>query len=669
MRRIVPALLSLVVCVSLTAQQRGVFVEDIDKTVNACTNFFDYANGAWRKANPIPNNMTRWSRRWETGERNKNQLQAILEDLSKTRGQYAKGSIEQQITDFYGACMDTAAINAAGVKPIAPLLAEIDAMKSRAAIQPMIGKLHDLSVNIPFGVGGSPDNHNPSEVIARVYASGLGMPNRDYYVNTDARMVEARQKYLEHIARMFELAGSPKADAEAAARTVFAFESRLATAHFTNVERRNPKLSDNKVTPAALQAMTPSFSWATYFKRNRVALETLNVDQPKFMAALEEELKSAPLSTWKLYLKWHVINDAASHLSDPFVEEQFAFRGRYLGGAKEMKPRATRCVETTDQLLGEPLGQKYVELHFPPAAKARMEDMVRNLLAAMGDTIRGLDWMSDTTKTQALEKLSTFKPKIGYPDHWRDHSSIAVSGSSHFRNLMNATRFHIADDRAQIGKPIDRSRWGMTPPTSNAYYNPLMNEIVFPAGILQPPAFDVNASDAVNYGAIGVVIGHEISHGFDDQGSQYDALGRLRNWWTADDLARFKERSQCVVDQFEGYFIEPGVHHNGKLVLGESIGDLAGAKIAYLGLQKAQAKTPGQTIDGFTPDQQFFIAWGQFRGDEIRQESQRLMVQNGPHPTGKYRVIGPLSNMPEFAKAFGCAPDSEMVRKTQCVVW
>ncbi|HYR27309.1 MAG TPA: M13 family metallopeptidase [Thermoanaerobaculia bacterium] len=662
------ALLALLTAVSTTGQQRGVFLEDIDKNANACTSFFDYANGAWRSANPIPDNMVRWSRRWEAGEKNKNQLQVILEDLSK-RTDYSKGSIEQQITDFYRSCMDVEAINEAGIKPIEPLLAEIDAIRSRAGIPPMLQKLHGLGVNAPFGVTGSPDNHNPNEVIAYIYAGGLGMPNRDYYVSTEKRMVDTRAQYLEHLAKMFALAGYDADAAQKAAASVFAFESRLATAHFTNVERRNPKLSDNKRKPAELQKMTPHFNWASYFKKSNITLAELNVAQPKFMAAVEEELATTPLPAWKTYLKWKVINNAADHLSDPFVEQNFAFYGKYLGGAKEMKPRATRCVETTDGLLGDPLGQKYVERHFPPAAKARMEDMVKNLLAAMGDTIQGLDWMGPETKKQALEKLSTFRPKIGYPDVWQDFSSIKVSPSAYFPNLVAATKFGIAVVRSQIGKPVDRKRWGMTPPTSNAYYSPLGNEIVFPAGILPPPAFDVNASDAVNYGAIGVVIGHEISHGFDDQGSQYDAQGRLRNWWTDEDLARFKERSNCVVEQFEGYFVEPGIHHNGKLVLGESIGDLAGAKIAYLGLQKAQAKTPGQTIDGFTPDQQFFIAWGQFRGDELRPETQRLMVQNGPHPTGKYRVIGPLSNMPEFAKAFGCAPNSEMVRATRCEVW
>ncbi len=336
-----------------------------------------------------------------------------------------------------------------------------------------------------------------------------------------------------------------------------------------------------------------------------------------------------------------------------------------------MKPRWKRCVEADDRLLGEALGRRYVERYFPPEAKARMQELVKNLLSAMGDTIRALDWMGPETKQRALEKLATFNPKVGYPGKWKDYGTVAISPSSHWENVVAGLQFGTADDRAQIGKPVDRGRWGMTPPTSNAYYNPLLNEIVFPAGILQPPAFDVHAADAVNYGAIGVVIGHEISHGFDDQGAKYDATGKLNNWWTADDLKRFRERTQCVADQFEGYFIEPGIHHNGKLVLGESIGDLAGAKIAWLAFQKAQQSRPAQTIDGYTPQQQFLIAWGQFRGDETRPETQRLMVQGDPHPVAKYRVIGPLSNLPEFAKTFGCAADAAMVRPAakRCEVW
>jgi endothelin-converting enzyme/putative endopeptidase len=402
----------------------------------------------------------------------------------------------------------------------------------------------------------------------------------------------------------------------------------------------------------------------------------LNVQEPKFLEEFDRQLDKDPLISWKTYLKWHLLRSAAMSLSQPFVDESFDFDQRYLAGAKELKPRWKRCVESTDRLLGEALGKKYVEKYFPPAAKARMQEMVANLRLAMKETIEGLAWMSPETKTKALEKLSTFNPKIGYPDKWLDYSHVPIRRDSFWADVVAGRKFNVDDDRSTIGKPTDRGRWGMTPPTSDAYYNPLLNEIVFPAGILQPPAFSMDNVDAVNYGAIGVVIGHEISHGFDDQGAQYDSLGRLNNWWTADDLKQFQQRGQCIVDQFESYFIEPGIHHNGKLVEGESIGDSAGAKLAFLAFKISQrSKTPGKppapVLDGFTPEQQFFIAWGQFRGDQIRPETQRLMVQGDPHPIAKYRVIGPISNMPVFQEAFKCKPDAPMVRPAEkrCEVW
>ncbi|HKO58528.1 MAG TPA: M13 family metallopeptidase [Thermoanaerobaculia bacterium] len=653
-----------------TPAERGVYVEDIDKKVDACTNFFDYANGAWRQANPIPPSMQRWSRRWAAGEQSKEQLRALLDDVSK-RHDWPKGSIDQQISDFYGACMDQARIDALGAKPIRPLLNDIGAIRSNAALQTMIARLHELQISAPFGVTSRPDNHNPGMVIADVFASGLGLPERDYYLKPEKRFAEAREKYVQHVAKMFELTGWTPAAAKKGAKVVFDFETRLAEAQLGRVALRDPAQTDHKHTVAALQKMTPHFDWNRYLDEAGIPKDELNIDQPDFMGAVEKELRATPLSTWRTYLAWNVINNAAPYLSSPIAEQDFAFYGKYLGGSKEMKPRWKRCVEADDQLLGEALGQRYVERYFPPEAKARMQEMVKNLLSAMGDTIRTLDWMSPETKAKALEKLATFNPKVGYPDTWKDYSSVPITPESHMQNVMAGLKFATKDNLTQIGKPVDRGRWGMTPPTSNAYYNPLLNEIVFPAGILTPPAFDVHAADAVNYGSIGVVIGHEISHGFDDQGAQFDAQGRLHNWWTAEDLARFKDRTKCVADQFEGYFIEPGIHHNGKLVLGESIGDLAGAKIAWLAFQKARQAKPAPTIDGFTPEQQFFIAWGQFRGDETRQETQRLMVQGDPHPVAKYRVIGPISNLPEFAATFGCAAGSEMVRPaaTRCAVW
>jgi len=435
---------------------------------------------------------------------------------------------------------------------------------------------------------------------------------------------------------------------------------------------RDPKNTDHKTTYADLKKLTPSFGWDSYFNAEKISRADLNVAEPKFMQEVDRQLRQTSLADWKTYLKWQFLHNSANVLSDPFVNENFAFYGKYLAGQQEIKPRWKRCAESTDQLLGEALGKKYVEKYFPPEAKARAQEMVKNILAAMHDTIEGLDWMGPETKKKALEKLATFNPKIGYPDKWKDYSSIKISRDSYWNNNLAASRWNVIDDNwALIGRPTDRGRWGMTPPTSNAYYNPLMNEIVFPAGILQPPAFDVKAVDAVNYGSIGVVIGHEISHGFDDQGAQFDAQGRLNNWWTPDDMKRFQEKTSCVVRQFDSYYIEPNIHHNGKLVLGESIGDLAGAKIAYLAFKKAQQQHPAPTLEGFTPDQQFFIAWGQWRGDAIRPETQRLMVQGDPHPIAKYRVIGPLSNMPEFAAAFSCKPGSAMVRPPadRCEVW
>jgi putative endopeptidase len=664
------ALLSLLLTFAAVAQERGVFLEDIDRNANACTNFFDYANGAWRAANPVPPSQTRWSRRWASGELSKEQLKTILEEVSQ-RSDWPKGSVDQLIADYYGSCMDEKRINSLGIEPIRPVLADIDRLRSRAALQPTIAKLHELSLFVPFSVTSAIDRHNPKRVIARVGAGGLGLPDRDYYLKPDARFAEAREKYRAHVTKMFELAGSSKAAARQAATDVIDMETRLARMHLDRIARRDPHATDHLHAVRTLQTMTPSFKWSRYLDDAGIRVEEINVDQPLFMTAVETELKATPLSTWRTYLKWHVLRSAAQHLSDDVASESFAFYGQYLGGAKEMKPRWKRCVESTDESLGEALGQRYVERYFPAEAKARMQEMVKNILTAMGDTIRELDWMTPQTKQQALAKLATFNPKLGYPDRWKDYSSISISRDSYLSNVLGGLRFQRREDRGRIGKPVDRGLWGMTPPTSNAYYNATLNEIVFPAGILQSPMFDVNATDAVNYGSIGVVIGHEISHGFDDQGSKFDAEGRLRNWWSEADLKQFKERAKCVSDQFDNYFIEPGLAHRGGLVLGESIGDLAGAKIAYRALQIAQKTKPGKTIDGFTPEQQFFIAWGQARGDETVMTQQRLMVQNDPHPVAKYRVIGPLSNMPEFAQAFGCKADAEMVRppEKRCEVW
>ena len=654
-----------------TSPQKGVEVGDMRRDVDPCGDFFEYANGAWRAANPIPASMVRWSRRWAAGEIAKDQLHVIL-DEAKERRDWPKASVEQLIGDHYASCMDEAHIEELGLRPLHPFLDEVRSIRTPAEVQRQIQRLHEVAIPVPFGVRSSPDNHEPTQVIANVYASGLGLPDRDYYLKAEPRFAEARAKYRAHVAKMFVLLGRSASEGEAAAQVVLEMETKLAQASLDNVASRDPASTDHKMTVASLQKLTPHLDWTGYFAATGLSRADLNVQEPKFLAEVDRQLEATPVAQWKTYLEWHLVRSAASALSSPFVNESFLFNEQYLGGAQEMKPRWKRCVESTDGLLGEALGRKYTDKHFPAAAKARMQLLVKNLLAAMGDTIQGLDWMGPETKKKALLKLSTFNPKIGYPDTWKDYSSVAIGRDAYWSNLVAGRQFAVGDDRRQIGKPVDRGRWGMTPPTSNAYYNALLNEIVFPAGILQAPAFGMDAIDAVNYGAIGVVIGHEISHGFDDQGAQYDEQGRLSNWWTPDDLRKFQARGQCVVDQFEGYFVEPGIHHNGKLVLGESIGDLAGARIAYLAFRKALAAAPpAPAPSGFTPDQQFFIAWGQFRGDAIRPETERLMVQSDEHPIGKYRVIGPLSNLPEFAAAFTCKAGSPMVRPAEkrCQVW
>ncbi len=668
------ALLSVPLSIPSFAQNEnphGIQVGDMDRTADPCNDFPQYANGAWHKQNPIPGYMDRWSRRWQAGENAKDQLKTILDEVS-SRTDWPKSSADQLVGDYYGSCMDEKKVDELGFTPAMPLLKEIDAIDSQSALQSMIFKLHELNLFVPFSTVAAPDNHNPTLTIADIGAAGLGLPDRDYYLKPEPRFQEAREKYLVHVSNMLKLIGYDDAGAKAAAQVIFSFEKKLAENSLDNVALRDPANTDHKTSFSDLKKLDPAFDWDRYFSAAGLAHADLNVDQPKFMEEFDRQLRETSLSDWKTYLKWHLVHGQADFLSKPFVDENFAFYGAYLTGAKEMKPRWKRCAESTDQLLGEALGQKYVEKYFPPEAKARAKEMVTNILAAMHDTIDGLQWMGPETKQKALAKLATFNVKIGYPDSWKDYSSIPINRDSLWANEVAAVKWNVVQDTwALAGKPTDRGRWDMTPPTSNAYYNPLLNEIVFPAAILQSPAFDAKAVDAVNYGAIGVVMGHEISHGFDDQGAKFDADGRLNNWWTADDQKRFQARTMCVANQFDNYFIEPGIHHNGKLVLGESIGDLGGAKIAYLAFQKAKKQNPMPTLDGFTPDQQFFIAWGQFRGDEIRPETQRKMVQGDPHPIAKYRVIGPLSNLPSFAQAFSCKEGSVMVRpeKERCEVW
>jgi len=666
--------LLLLLCVPAFSQPttlHGIDVSDLDRKADPCSDFFQFSNGTWRASNPIPASMTRWSKRWAAGESAKDRLREILDAAAQEKS--PQGSTEQIIGDYYGACMDESRVNARGIEPLKPWFSEIDAAGDMAALQRVMQHMHDILVVEPFAFSGQQDPHKPELVLAAISANGLGLPDRDYYLKSEPRFKEAREKYVAHVAAMFRLAGWNEQTAAAAAQTILGMETKLAEASLDNVALRDPTATDHNTTFAQLQALAPHVDWAGYFNHKHLPTDVdMNVDQPKFMQELDRQMHETPLADWKIYLKWHLLNSTAESLSAPFVNEDFAFNSKYLSGTTEMKPRWKRCAESTDSLLGEALGKKYVEKYFPPEAKARMQELVRNLLAAMRDDILTRPWMSDDTKQRALAKIATFNPKIGYPDKWKDYSHVEIHRDAFFEDMLAGREFVVQDDLATIGQPVDRGRWGMTPPTSDAYYNPLLNEIVFPAGILQPPAFDMNAVDAVNYGAIGVVIGHEVSHGFDDQGAQFDYIGRLKNWWTDDDLKQFQERGACVAKQFDNYFIEPGIHHNGKLVLGESIGDLGGAKIAFMAYEKSLSGKPRPAdIDGFTPEQQFFIAWGQFRGDENRPEAQRLMVQTDPHPVAKFRVIGPLSNLPEFQQAFHCKADAAMVRPPdkRCEVW
>jgi endothelin-converting enzyme/putative endopeptidase len=650
----------------------GIANSDIDRKADPCQDFYEFANGTWRANNPIPPSMVMWSKRWAAGESTKEVLHAILEDAAAHSSSAPAKSTERLIGDYYGACMDQKQIDALGVQALSREFALIQSIQSVGDLQQAIARLNEEAIFAPFAFGSTQDPHNPQQVIAEVAAAGLGLPERDYYFDDDEKSKETRQKYVEHVTAMFVLAGSDQ-KAAAAAQVVMRVETALAGATLTNVELRDPYATDHKMMLDEVQKLTPDFNWGAYFKAVNVdSRVALNVDQPKFIQEFQKQLTQTSLADWKTYLKWQVLLSAAPSLSMPFVQEDFAFNQQYLQGTKEMKPRWKRCVEATDADLGEALGKKYVEKTFSPEAKARMQEMVKNILLALHDDILTLTWMSDETKQKALVKLSTFNPKVGYPDKWKDYSSVQITRDSYWNDVVEARKFAVADDARLIGKPVDRLRWGMTTPTSNAYYNAQLNEIVFPAGILLPPMFDVNATDAANYGGIGPVIGHEISHGFDDQGAKYDATGELKNWWTPDDYKEFQSRGKCVVDQFSDYTVEGGLHENGKLVLGESIGDLGGVKLAYLAFEKSmQGKPRPPDQDGFTPEQQFFISWGQSRGDAIRPDAQRQFVLTNPHPVSKYRVIGPLSNLPEFQKAFSCKTGDAMVRPAEhhCTIW
>ena len=654
------------------SDNHGFDVSNMDKSVAACTNFFQYANGGWMAKNPIPAAYASWGRFNELALQNQEQLRQILEDAGKNQ-HAAKGTNEQKIGDYYASCMDETEIETAGLTPLLPELKQIDAIKDEAALQTEVARLHSRGVGALFRFGSGQDFKQSTQVIGQLFQGGLALPDRDYYTKTDDKSQEIRGKYVAHIAKMFELSGDDEANAQAKAKTVMSIETKLAEASMNRVERRKPENIYHKTSIAQLKQMAPDFNWDAYFKN--IGLPgpgDINVGQPEFLKVVNSQLTAIPLSDWKLYLRWHVLNATAPSLPKKFVEEDFDFKGRTLTGTKEILPRWKRCVAATDQALGEALGQVYVQKHFPPEAKARALQMVQNLIAALRDDIATLSWMGDATRKRATAKLEAFARKIGYPDKWRDYSTLKVDRKSYLENTVRAQMFESNRQLAKIANPVDRTEWGMSPPTVNAYYNPSMNEIVFPAGILQPPFYDPQVDDAINYGGIGAVIGHEMSHGFDDSGAKFDAEGNLANWWSEEDLKSFKARAQCVIDQFSGFEVQPGLHENGNLVVGESIGDLGGVTIAYAALKKSmEGKPRPANIDGFTPEQRFFLGWAQVWAENERPEFERLMVATNPHPVGRFRVIGPLSNMPAFAEAYQCKAGDPMVRppEQRCQIW
>jgi putative endopeptidase len=642
---------------------------DLDTTVSACTDFNQYANGGWLKKNPIPAAYSNWGVGNVLAEHNRDMLRAILETSAKTKAK--PGSIDQKIGDYYMSCMDEAAIEAEGLKPLLPEIKRIEDINSVDALQGEIFRLQSLGISPLFNFGSTQDKKNSDEVTAGAFQGGLGMPDRDYYLKDDPKSKEIRAKYVAYVTTMFQLAGDTPEAASAAAANVLALETKLAGASLTRVQRRDPDLTYHRMTLQQASELTPTFSWKQLYKANGIAeVAAINVATPDFFKEVDKDFNAVPLPAWRNYLRFSLINSAANNLSKKFVDARFDFYSTTLRGVKEQLPRWKRCVAATDNVLGEALGQAYVKQAFPPEAKARTVEMVNNLAAALHSDIEGLDWMDASTKTQAIAKLNAFTRKIGYPDKWRDYTALAVDRGSFAQNALRARAFENHYDIAKIGKPVDRTEWGMTPPTVNAYYNPSQNEIVFPAGILQPPYYDPNRDDAYNYGAAGSIIGHEMTHGFDDQGAKYDAKGNLVNWWKAEDLAAFQKQAECIQKQFDEFPVGD-VHMNGKLVSGESIADLAGLKIAFAAYQKSQQGKPRQIIDGFTPEQRFFIGYARGWASSGRPEAERLQATTDPHPLDRFRANAPLTNLPEFATAFGCKADDPMVRPAdkRCLVW
>jgi endothelin-converting enzyme/putative endopeptidase len=648
-----------------SAGPAGVELNALDRKADPCVDFYQFACGGWVAANPLPPDRRSYGRFTELQERNFDLLRRVLESPPASAGADAR-----KAADFYAACMDEPAIERKGLSAVGPDLAMLDASRNPDDLPVVLAHLHDVGVPALFRFGAQTDLTDATRQIANADQGGLGLPDRDLYLKDDERSREIRRKYTAHIERLFTLAEEEPADAAAHARAAVAFETALAQASLDRVKRREPSNTQHRMTLTDFQALTPRFDWKKYAGAVEAPkFQVLNVAVPDFFRAMNGLLESTPLDELRAYLRWQVLNAAAEYLPKAFADADFDFFSRTLNGQQQPEPRWRRCVTETDRRLGEALGKAFVEESFSPQAKADTLQMVEDIKSAMRQDIDGLPWMSGETKKAAMAKLASVEDRIGYPDTWRDYSAVRVAKDDALGNVQRATAFERARNLKKIGQPVDRSEWGMTPPTVNAYYSPDRNNINFPAGILQPPFYRAGRDAAVNYGAAGAVIGHELTHGFDDQGRKFDPEGNLRDWWTAADAHAFEQRATCVADQYSGYTVAGDAHVNGRLTLGENTADNGGLRLALAAYLNGPGAKSKDKIDGFTPEQRVFIGWAQIWCENARPEAERMKAQTNPHASNKYRVNGPTSNMPEFAKAFQCKANAPMVRPSACRVW
>jgi putative endopeptidase len=645
-------------------------ISSMDHSVDPCADFYRYACGNWIKKNPIPPDQARWNVYSKLQEENQRFLWGILEQASRPTA--GRSQVETEIGDYFYACMDEPSVEKAGAAPLQAWLTEIAALKSIRDLPAFVARAQTaiFGNNMLFDIGSGQDYADSTHVIAFASAGGLGLPDRDYYVKTDAKSREIRQRYLQHVHDMLELLGEPSPLANTHAQTVMDIETALANASLTRVERRDPHKLFHKLKRRQLQALTPSFHWREYFASASMnGASVINVTEPAFFEKLQTLLGTHDLEDWKTYLRWHLVHAKAPYLSSSFANGNFDFYQKYLRGVEVMQPRWKRCVRQVDRDLGEALGQVFVQKTFGSDTKARVLKMTNEIEAAMQSEIEQLPWMGDATKKRALEKLHAVANKIGYPDRWRDYSSIKILRDDYFGNVERTTIFEFRRQLAKIGKPVDRDEWQMTPPTVNAYYDPQMNDINFPAGVLQPPLYDPRLDDAPNYGNTGATIGHELTHGFDDEGRQFDAKGDLKDWWTMKDAQEFAARAKCVSNQYSQFTIIDDIKINGQLTLGEDVADLGGTFLAYLAWKGATKNQNLQPADGLTPDQRFFVGMAQWACGDERSESKRLNAITNPHSPDEFRINGVVSNMPEFGAAFACRPGQPMVPAATCRVW